>query len=129
MARNRKNQSAAIRFGPALKVLLLFLLIGGSGIGYLWQKDQITRLGQQIRKRELRRDQLATENQKRRKQLADMRSPASLELRIKQLNLGLTPPQPAQICRLFEPLRDQPVTPGESLAPTWPEGAKIARSR
>jgi hypothetical protein len=41
MARNRKNQSAAMRFGPVLKALLLCLLIGGSGIGYVWQKDQI----------------------------------------------------------------------------------------
>ena len=45
MARNRKYQSAAIRFGPALKALLLCLLIGGSGVGYVWQKDQIIRLG------------------------------------------------------------------------------------
>ena len=53
MARNRKYQSAAIRFGPTLKALLLCLLIGGSGVGYVWQKDQIYQLGQQIRKREL----------------------------------------------------------------------------
>jgi len=50
MARNRKSQSAAIRFGPALKAFLLCLLIGGSGIGYVWQKDQIGRLGGTERK-------------------------------------------------------------------------------
>ena len=50
MARNRKYQSAASRFGPALKAFLLCLLIGGSGIGYVWQKDQISQLGQQIGK-------------------------------------------------------------------------------
>ena len=53
MAKNRKYQSAAIRFGPALKAFLLCLLIGGSGIGYVWQKNQIYELGQQIRKREM----------------------------------------------------------------------------
>ena len=52
MARNRKYRSAAIRFGPALKALLLCLLIGGSGVGYVWQKSQIDRLGRQIKTRE-----------------------------------------------------------------------------
>ena len=45
MARNRKYQSAANRFGPALKAFLLCLLIGGPGVGYVWQKDQISQLG------------------------------------------------------------------------------------
>ena len=35
MAANRKSQSAAIRFGPVLKALLLCLLIGGSVGGVL----------------------------------------------------------------------------------------------
>ena len=45
MAKNRKNQAAEIRFGPALKASFLCLLIGGSAIGYVWQKNQIYRLG------------------------------------------------------------------------------------
>ncbi len=69
MARNRKYQSAAIRFGPALKAFLLCLLIGGSGVGYVWQKDQISQLGQQIKKRELRLAELEHQNEKLRKQL------------------------------------------------------------
>ena len=71
MARNRKYQSAAIRFGPALKAFLLCLLIGGSGVGYVWQKDQISQLGQQIKKRELQLAELGNQNEKLRKQLAD----------------------------------------------------------
>ena len=54
MAKNRKYQSAALRYGPAFKAFLLCLLIGGSGVGYVWQKNQIYELGQQIKKRELR---------------------------------------------------------------------------
>ena len=38
MAKNRKNQAAAIRFGPALKASFFVLLIGGSAVGYVWQK-------------------------------------------------------------------------------------------
>ena len=108
MARNRKYQSAANRFGPALKAFLLCLLIGGSGVGYVWQKDQISQLGQQIKKRELRLDELKDQSEKLRKQLAQRRSPPYLERRIQELGLGLGPPQPAQVWRLAEPARDLP---------------------
>lgn len=103
MARNRKHQSAAIRFGPAVKAFLLCLLIGGSGVGYVWQKTQIYELGQQIRNREHRLAYLRDQNEKLRKQVAMMTSPAYLEMRIKELNLGLVPPQATQIWRLPEP--------------------------
>src|SRR5215207_7152407 len=106
MARNRKYQSAAIRFGPALKALLLCLLIGGSGVGYVWQKNQIYQLGQQIKKRENWLDKLEDQNEKLRKQLGVMRGPQYLERRIKDLNLGLAPAQPGQIWRLSEPSRE-----------------------
>ena len=106
MARNRKYQSAAIRFGPVLKAFLLCLLIGGSGVGYVWQKDQISQLGQQIKKRELRLTDLENQSEKLRKQLATMRSPRFLERRIQELGLGLVPPQQTQVWRLAEPARD-----------------------
>ena len=51
MARNRKNGSAAIGFGTVLKAFLLCVVIGGSGVGYVWQKEQINCLSQQIDKR------------------------------------------------------------------------------
>ena len=108
MARNRKYQSAANRFGPALKAFLLCLLIGGSGVGYVWQKDQISQLGQQIKKRELRLADLENQSEKLRKQLATMRSPRFLERRIQELGLGLVPPQQSQVWRLVEPARDLP---------------------
>ena len=108
MARNRKYQSAAIRFGPALKAFLLCLLIGGSGVGYVWQKNQIYHLGQQIKKRELHLGALVDQNEKLGKQLGIMRSPKFLEARIKDLNLGLVAPQQSNVWRLPEPLRDLP---------------------
>jgi hypothetical protein len=103
MAKNRKHQSAAIRFGPALKAFLLCLLIGGSGVGYVWQKNQIYDLGQQIRKREIHLKDLQDQNEKLRRQMAFMRSPPFLEARIKELNLGLVRPQPSQVWYLKEP--------------------------
>ena len=108
MARNRKNQAAAIRFGPAVKAVVLCLLLGGSGVGYVWQKNQIYDLGQQMKKRETNLRALQDQNEKLRKQLAAMRSPKFLETRVKELNLGLVQPQQGQILRLAEPLPDVP---------------------
>jgi len=102
MARNRKSQSAATRFGPALKACLLCVLIGGSGVGYVWQKDQITKLGRQVKRRETALQTLEEQNEMLRKQLANLRSPRYLEQRIKEL--GLSVPQHAQIMRLDEPV-------------------------
>lgn len=117
MAKNRKHQSAAIRFGPALKAFLLCLVIGGSGVGYVWQKNQIYDLGQQIRKREIHLKELQDQNEKLRRQMAFMRSPQFLETRVKELNLGLVPPQPSQVWYMTEP------TP-ETHAPDRPLAAR-----
>lgn len=106
MARNRKSQSVAIRFGAAVKAFLLCLLIGGSGVGYVWQKEQIAKLGNQRKQRENRLRSLQENNERLRGILADTRSPRYLELRIK--DLGLVPAQPSQILRLNEPVEDQP---------------------
>ena len=106
MGRNRKYQAAGIRFGPALKAFLLCLLIGGSGVGYVWQKNQIFQLGQQIKTREIRLDQLQAQNKKLEKQLGTMRTPAFLEKKIIDLKLGLLQPLRSQIWLLPEPTRE-----------------------
>jgi cell division protein FtsB len=100
MAKNRKNQAAAIRFGPALKASFLCLLIAGSAVGYVWQKGQVYQLGKQIRETESRLAQLERNNQMLADQLADLRSPVKLDQRAR--NLGLVPAQPAQVVRLSE---------------------------
>jgi cell division protein FtsL len=100
MAKNRKNQAAAIRFGPALKALFLCLLIAGSAVGYVWQKSQIYQLGKQIHEKESRLAQLAHDNGKLDRQLSDLRSVVMLDARAR--NLGLAPAQPGQVVRLPE---------------------------
>jgi hypothetical protein len=122
MARNRKYQPAAIRFGPALKAFVLCLLIGGSGVGYVWQKNQIYQLGTQIRKREQLLDQVKEQNEKLQRQLATMRSPRWLQERIK--NMGLVPPEPAQVWRLTEPAPDRWQSSGTYAAQNEPLGVR-----
>ncbi|HTL16036.1 MAG TPA: hypothetical protein VL793_02310 [Patescibacteria group bacterium] len=108
MARNRKSQSAAIRFGPALKAALLCLLIGGSGLGYVWQKEQISKLGQEKKRRESMLNALEDQNDQLRRLLASMRTLEFLELQIKKNGLGLAKPQDSQILRLPEPVVESP---------------------
>jgi len=104
MARNRKNQTAAIRFGPALKALLICGLLAGSGLGYAWQKNQITDLGRQIARKEAMLQDLEEKNRKMEDLLKTLSSPDRLDQRSKELNLGLGPTQPAQVWRLPEPV-------------------------
>ncbi len=103
MARNRKNQSAAIRFGPALKACLVCLFIVICCLGYVWQKRQIDELGRQRIKREVRLKELREQNDKLKKQLAGLLSPQALDQRVQELKLGLAQPRPEMICRLPEP--------------------------
>jgi hypothetical protein len=114
MARNRKYQTTATRFGPALKALLLCLLIGGSGVGYVWQKGQINELGKQMLKREQRLAELTKKNQELATLLNTMRLPWVLETNIAHLKLGLMRPLPGQIWRLPEPARESPRADRES---------------
>jgi hypothetical protein len=126
MARNRKHESAAIRFGPTLKALLLCLLIGGAGVGYVWQKDQIYQLGRQIKQREVHLLDLADQNEKLRKQLSTMRSPSLLEARIKELKLGLLQPEQAQIWQLPEPSHESPApSAGQQYAARAARGSNV----
>lgn len=112
MARNRKNQSAAIRFGPALKAFLLCSAIVSACLGYVWLKKQINDLGQQMRRREAVLRELHIQNEKLRRQLAELQSVPFLEQRVRDLKLGLVPPQPGQVLTLPEPA-DKPISPDD----------------
>jgi heme exporter protein D len=108
MARNRKSESAAMWLGPALKAGLICLVIVASCVGYVWQKQQIYLLAEQMGKREARLKELRNQNDKLLKQLAELRSPEQLDLRVKELRLGLVPPQPTQIWYRPEPAAGTP---------------------
>jgi len=77
--------------------------IAAIGVGYVWQKNQIYRLGDEIKKREAAL--LATEkrNTMLSAQLAQLKSPAWLEARCQQYGLGLVAPRETQTIRMLEP--------------------------
>jgi cell division protein FtsL len=97
MAKNRRTQAAEIRFGPVIKVVFLCLLIGGSAIGYVWQKNQIARLGDQITELDKKVKAATKENQVLADQVAILKSPVKIDRRVKELKLGLAPAQPQQM--------------------------------
>ena len=103
MARNRKNQSTAIRFVPALKALLICILLGASSVGYVLQKNNIFELGRQIRDRESRLVRLKWENTLLQTRLAELLSPPKLEEGLRRFNIDLALPQPGQMIWLTEP--------------------------
>src|ERR1043165_2242612 len=101
MGRNRKNGSA-VRFVPAVKAALLCLLLGGSAIGYVYQKNQIIELGKQTQQREKTLAALRADNQRMEVALMRLQTPMALEDRVKKLNLGLVQPAQSQIMTIVE---------------------------
>ena len=103
MARNRKYQTTAVRFGPAIYAILLCAVIALAGVGYVWQKSRIDSLSKQKKERELRLVELENTNKKLRNTLDMMQTTAQIERRITELKLGLVPATPNQILILAEP--------------------------
>jgi cell division protein FtsB len=110
MASNRKNQSGAVRFVPAVKAVLLCTLIGGSCVGYVLQKNKIYDLGQQIGVRQQRLEKMRKENQALADRLASLQTPQKIAARVKELQLGLGPPQRNRIIWIAEPAPSSPLT-------------------
>jgi hypothetical protein len=102
MARTVRSQSAEFRLAPALKALLICLFIGGAGVGYVCQKNQLNELGRQKKLREDQLEKLRLRNEDLAKQLAERCTPRALEQRVKELNLGLSLPHPGQIVTLAD---------------------------
>jgi len=108
MGNNRRKQSGAVRFVPALKAVLLCGLIGGSCVSYVMQKKKIFELGQQIGERQRRLDKLKKENQALADRFAAMQLPQRLAERVNELRLGLVPPQRHQVVWISETLPPAP---------------------
>jgi len=124
MRSNRKRES--LRFGNVAKSLFTCLAIATIGVGYVWQKNQIYRLGDEIKKRETAFAAAEKRNTMLAAQLAQLKSPVYLEARCQQANLGLVAPKETQTIRLLEP---GPEWDARFLPPVTPASApKTGRS-
>src|ERR1017187_3209431 len=101
MKRNRKRES--LRFGTVTKSLVVCMCIAISGLGYVWQKNAISRLGDEIKKREIALSSAHKRNLMLAAQMAHLESPAQLEAECQQYNLSLVAPKENQVVRLYEP--------------------------
>jgi len=102
MGRNRKHETA-VRPGPAVKAIVICLLLGGSAVGYVLQKNQLHELGQQITKREGILSKLRWDNKLRATQLANLQLPRRIEDRVNEQKLGLVRAPAVQVIWLPEP--------------------------
>ena len=111
---NHKTGKSSIRFGPALKAVLICLVTCSLGLGYVWQKQQINNLGEKIKKNEVQLEDLKRKNKDRKDTLASLTSPQNLDARLRKFNLDLEVPRPEQIVPIVE-LREKSPTRVKSL--------------
>jgi hypothetical protein len=104
MGRNRKHDVKSGQLGPVLKAGLICLLLGGSAVGYVLQKNMLHELGRQITKREAVLYKLQWENKLRATQLANLQLPRRIEERVNEQRLGLARVLAVQMIWLPEPL-------------------------
>ncbi len=101
MKHNRKREP--LRVGTVSRAVLACVCIAVVGVAYVWQKNQIYRLGDELKKREATASAAEKRNTMLAAQLAQLKSPALLEARCQQYGLGLVAPREQQMVRLPEP--------------------------
>ena len=94
---------------PPLKPKNVILSIGVcaaiclAGVGYVWAKAQVFKLGKEIKVLEMRLDELRRGNVLLKQSYAAMCSPRELDAAVRRLELGLATPRADQIVRIEEP--------------------------
>ena len=110
MGRNRKNGSATWLV-PGAKAALICLLLGGSAIGYVYQKNQLNDLGRQILKSEAELKGYQQSNAHLHRSLLTLHSTVYLEQQVRERKLPLSQPAQNQILTIPE------MPPNSMLAP------------
>lgn len=82
--------------------MIVCLFIGGSCVGYLWQKNQVHKLGRRIQKLERELDQLERGNEALRQRYSALISQPELKRRLAEWGSDLREPASKQIHRIRE---------------------------
>ena len=115
MGRNRKNGSATWLV-PGAKAALICLLLGGSAIGYVYQKNQLNDLGRQILKSEAELKGYQQSNAHLHRSLLTLHSPTYLVNQVQERKLPLAQPAQSQILTIVEtPASAQPAPKSQPL--------------
>ena len=118
MKRNRKRESLA--FGTVTKSVVVCICVAVSGLSYVWQKNAIYRLGDEIKKREAALSSAQKRTTMLAAQLAHLESPAELETQCQRYNLSLVAPKENQVVRLYEPGPEWDVQMANAPLPSRP---------
>lgn len=97
------NKPNAVNATTVAKVLALSLFLGGSGVGYVFQKGQIDGLKKQEEANVLKIYDLSRRSDNLKVRLAGVTSRAQLELAGRHFQLQLRMPDPGQVITLPEP--------------------------
>ena len=115
MGRNRKNGSATWLV-PGAKAALICLLLGGSAIGYVYQKNQLNELGRQILKSDQEWRDYTESNARLHRSLLTLHSPTYLVNQVQERKLPLAQPAQSQILTIVEtPAGTPPAPKGRTL--------------
>ncbi len=125
MAKNQKRDVQALRWDTLAFVLFAVVAVAGMTLGYVLQRREHQRLGEQVVEQERRAQVLRTALQQARIQQARLVSPAHLRLCIGELGLRLTNVNPNQ--RLFVTL--PPLSSPAAIATTPAPRPDTARLR
>jgi cell division protein FtsB len=104
MSKNRKREATLLRMLPLTKWLLVFVAIAMVGVGYVWQKNTIHKLGDDLKQREQQVEKLRERHTILVQGIAGLKTPRAIETKCKAWNLGLGMPKESQIVRVTEPL-------------------------
>ena len=96
----RRNKSTALKPKNVIASVVICAVFCLSGIGYVWAKTQVWGLSRDIKKLELRLEELRRDNDILQRKYAEMCAPARLHELVRDLELGLSVPLPSQIVRM-----------------------------
>lgn len=116
MKKSRKE--VAVGTGWLIKAMIVCLFIGGSCVGYLWQKNQVHKLGRRIQNLERELDQLERGNERLRQRYSTMMSRPEIKRRLAEWGSDLREPSPEQIHRIRETNDGQEALLSEEPAPS-----------
>lgn len=98
----KSRKGVVMGTGWLVKAIIVCLFIGGSCVGYLWQKSQVHKLGRRIQKLERELDHLERGNEALRQRYSTLRSQPELKRRLAEWGSDLREPSPEQIYRIRE---------------------------
>lgn len=111
------------------KSLVVCVCVAASGLGYVWQKNAIYRLGDEIKRREAALSSAQKRNTMLAAQLAHLESPAELEAKCQQYSLTLVAPKENQVVRLYEPGQEWDLQMANAPLPTQVQPKQQAQLR